>query len=115
LAEQLLSDGLGMLAREQRARIPGEEALWRFKRGAARARLGRTAAALSDLQSASSPDSQPWVHGRARVEVGRLALGRGDRGAAAGEARQAQALCERGNDPACVQDARELLRSSNGR
>jgi tetratricopeptide (TPR) repeat protein len=115
LADQLLSDGLGRLAKEQRARIPGEEALWRYKRGAARAGLGRTDAALTDLQSASSPDSQPWVHGRARVEIGRLALKRGDRGAAAGEARQAEALCERGHDPACVQEARELLRSSNGR
>jgi hypothetical protein len=49
------------------------------------------------------------------VEVGRLALQRGDRGAAMGEARQAQALCERGHDPVCIQDARALLRSSDGR
>jgi tetratricopeptide (TPR) repeat protein len=114
-AEELLTEGLGLLAKDQRARIPGEEGLWRYKRGKARAALGQTDAALGDLQTASSADSQPWVHGRARVEVGRLALKRGDRGAAAGEARQAEALCERGNDPVCVQDARELLRSSNGR
>ena len=93
----------------------GEEALWRYKRGAARALLGRTEDALADLNAAAGADSQPWVNGRARVEIGRLALKRGDRNAAANEGRQAEALCERGNDPACVEDARTLVRSSNGR
>ena len=114
-ADDLLTEGLAMLAKDQRARIPGEEALWRYKRGAARAALGRAEAAFADLQSASSADAQAWVHGRARVELGRLALKRGDRGAAVVEARQAETLCERGNDPVCIQDARALLRSSNGR
>jgi tetratricopeptide (TPR) repeat protein len=114
-SEDLLTEGMARLAKEQRARIPGEEALWRYKRGAARAGLGRTEEALADLRMASGADSQEWVHGRARVEIGRLALKRGDRGAAALEARQGEALCERGNDPSCVQDARALLRSSNGR
>ncbi len=41
-AERLLTDGLAMLAADQRARIPGEDALWHYKRGAARVRLGRT-------------------------------------------------------------------------
>jgi hypothetical protein len=113
-ADDLLTEGLAMLAKDQRARMPGEEGLWRYKRGAARAALGR-ADALADLQNASSPDSQAWVQGRARIELGRLALKRGDRGAAAVEARQAETLCGRGNDPDCVQDARALLRSSNGR
>jgi tetratricopeptide (TPR) repeat protein len=114
-ADELLTEGLAMLEQERRARIPGEAQLWRYKRGKARAALGRTAAALEDLQRATSAESQPWVQGRARVEVGRLALQRGDRGAAMGEARQAQALCERGHDPVCIQDARALLRSSDGR
>jgi len=114
-ADDLLTEGIAILAKDQRARIPGEEALWRYKRGAARAALGRAQEALADLGVASGADSQEWVHGRARVEVGRLALKRGDRAAAALEARQGETLCERGNDPICVQDARALLRSSNGR
>lgn len=114
-ADELLTEGLAMLAKDQRARIPGEEGLWRYKRGAARAALGRVDPALADLQNATSAGSQAWVQGRARVELGRLALKRGDRGAAAVEARQAETLCGRGNDPACIQDARALLRSSNGR
>jgi tetratricopeptide (TPR) repeat protein len=114
-ADALLTEGLAMLAKDQRPRIPGEEALWRYKRGAARAALGQTESAFADLQRASSADGQAWVQGRARVELGRLALKRGDRGAAAVEARQAETLCVRGNDPVCIQDARALLRSSNGR
>jgi tetratricopeptide (TPR) repeat protein len=114
-ADDLLTEGLAMLAKDQRARMPGEEALWRYKRGASRAALGQAGPALADLQRATAADAQSWVHGRARVELGRLALKRGDRGAAAVEARQAETLCERGNDPACIEDARALLRSSNGR
>ena len=114
-ADDLLTEGLAMLAKDQRARMPGEEALWRYKRGAARAALGQAEPALADLRSATGADAQSWVHGRARVELGRLALKRGDRGAAAAEARQAETLCERGDDPVCLQDARALLRSSNGR
>lgn len=114
-AEDLLTEGLGMFAGDTRVKIPGEEALWRYKRGAARAALDRIDAAVEDLRAATSGDAQAWVHGRARVELGKLALGRGDRDAAAAEARQAEGLCRRGNDPACVEDARRLLRSSHGR
>lgn len=114
-ADALLTEGLGMLARETRERMPGEEALWRYKRGAARAAAGQTAAALSDLQAAAAPDAQPWVAGRAHAELARLSLARGDRAAAASQASRAATLCARGNDPACVEQARKLLRSSHGR
>jgi tetratricopeptide (TPR) repeat protein len=114
-ADELLSDGLAMLAADRRERMPGEEALWRYKRGAARAALGRVDAALADLNAATAPGAQAWVNGRARVELGRLALERGDRATATREGSEARTLCERGNDPLCVQDARALLRSSNGR
>jgi hypothetical protein len=114
-ADALLSEGLTMVASERRPLIPGEEALWRYKRGAARAALGRIEPALADLERATAQDALPWVSGRARVEIGRAALKRGDRAAAAAAAREAQTLCLRGNDPACVDDARGVLRSSNGR
>lgn len=112
-AHDLLTEGLTMFGKDSRAHIPGEEALWRYKRGAARVRLGRDDAA-KDLQRAVAADAQPWVSGRARVELGRLAMARGDRSAAAASAREAESLCRRGNDPACIDDARALLRSSNG-
>jgi len=115
LADELLTHGLAALAQDQRPRMPGEEALWHYKRGAARALVGRTEDAMSDLKFALGADPQLWVNGRTRVELGRLALKRGDRSNAANEAKQAETLCERGNDPVCVQDARSVLRSSNVR
>jgi tetratricopeptide (TPR) repeat protein len=114
-ADDLLSEGLTMLARDQRARIPGEESLWRYKRGAARAALGRLDLAVADLQTATAAGAPLWVSGRARVELGRLALTRGDPVQAAANARQAEASCERGNDPECVRQAHALLRSTLGR
>lgn len=114
-AESLLTEGVALLAKDRRPRIPGEEPLWRYKRGAARALAGRADAALEDLRAAAVSDAQPWVHGRARVELGKLALKRSDRPQAQAEARQAQALCEQGNDPACVDEAKKLLRSAHGR
>jgi len=114
-AEELLTEGLTMLEADTRTRIPGEEALWRYKRGAATVARGRPEAAVPDLRVATGPDAAGWVQGRARVELARVALARGDAASAATEARQAQALCEQGRDPACVSDARQLLRSSRGR
>ncbi len=114
-AETLLTEGLGMFEADTRAKIPGELALWRYKRGAARVILKETDGALADLEAATSGDAQAWVNGRARVELGRLALARGDRAGAAAEGRQAESLCRTGNDPVCEDQARELVRISNGR
>lgn len=114
-AEALLTEGLGMLAKETRPRIPGEETLWRYKRGAARAAAGRTEAALSDLRAAIVPEAPEWVSGRAHAELAQLDLARGDRAAAATQASRAESLCGRGNDPLCVERARQLLRSAHGR
>jgi hypothetical protein len=113
-AERLLTEGLSMLAAERRERFPGEEALWRYKRGAARVALGRGDAS-ADLAVATSDGAVNWVAGRARVEMARQALRRGDRAGAAAQARQAITLCQNGNDPQCVEDARDLARSARGR
>jgi hypothetical protein len=112
-ADTLLSEGLARLAHESRPRIPGEEQLWRYKRGAARAAL-RRADAVDDLRAATAEGAQAWVAGRARTELARLAVQRGDRADAASQAKQAEALCRAGNDPICEADARKLLRSVNG-
>lgn len=113
-AEALLTEGVTMLSRETRTRFQGEEQLWRYKRGAARAALGR-ADANEDLQVAAGGDGLTWVAGRARVELARLALKRGDRPAATSEATQAEALCVNGNDLPCVEQAKELKRRARGR
>jgi tetratricopeptide (TPR) repeat protein len=113
-AERILSDGLRMLAGDGRRRIPGEEALWRYKRGAARVALGRQDA-IDDLRAATAAGAQAWVAGRARVEIAKLSWRKGDRGAAAAELKQAETLCQNGNDPLCVEEARKLSRTLNGR
>jgi tetratricopeptide (TPR) repeat protein len=114
-AEELLTEGLAMLAADNRPRIPGEDGLWRYKRGAARVVRGRFEEAAQDLQAAVSPDSAVWVQGRARVELARIALTRSDAATAAAQARQAEALCEQGRDPIGANDARKVLRSVRGR
>lgn len=114
-ADAILTAGLEMLGRESRPRMPGEESLWRYKRGAARAGLGQTATAVADLQAATTAEAAGWVAGRAHAELARLSLARGDRAAAAAQAAQAESLCGRGNDPVCVAQARKLLRNSDGR
>lgn len=113
-ADALLTEGLGILARDTRQRIPGEESLWRYKRGSARAALGRSDAA-DDLRAATAGDAQAWVAGRARLELGQLALKRGDKSAADAEATQAETLCTTGNDPTCVDEARKLGKNARGR
>ena len=113
-AEGVLTGGLAALARDHRPKMPGEEALWRYKRGAARAALNRVDQATADLTAATSPDAQDWVRGRAQVELARLAMRKGDRGAARDLAARAESLCEKGSDPPCVNEARSLARSARG-
>lgn len=107
-AETLLTEGLAMLARDKRARIPGEDALWHYKRGAARVMLRRKDDALADLRAALAPDAAGWVQGRAHLEMARLALQQGDRAGAQREAAEAVAVCGRSNDPICVEDAKKV-------
>jgi tetratricopeptide (TPR) repeat protein len=107
-AERLLTEGMAMLVNDKRIRIPGENALWHYKRGAARVMLGRSEEALADLQAALSPDAAGWVQGRTRLEMAKLAVKRGDRAGARREADTAIAVCEKSNDPICVEEARKI-------
>ena len=107
-AEALLTEGLAMLARDNRAKIPGEEALWHYKRGAARVMLRRPDDALADLRKALAPGAAGWVQGRAHLEMARLALQRGDRTAARQTAAQAAAICGQSGDPICVDEAKRV-------
>lgn len=114
-AERLLSEGIAMLEKDTRPKIPGEVALWHYKRGAARALAQRTDPAIEDLRVATTSGGQPWVAGRAHAELSKLSLARGDRQEAAAQATRAESLCRQGNDPPCVEESRRLLRNSHGR
>ena len=107
-AETLLTEGLQMLEKDSRPRMPGELGLWHYKRGAARVMLKRTADARADLAIALRPDSLKWVQGRAHLELARLASAQGDREGARRAAASAIEACEAGNDPICVEDAKKF-------
>lgn len=111
----LLTEGLAMVGRETRPLIPGERALWQYKRGTAHAGLGQIEAARADLAAATSPGAQAWVAGRAHAELARIALRTRDHGTARTHAARSESLCREGSDPRCVDDARQLMRSARGR
>ena len=100
--------GLAMLAKDSRPKIPGEEALWHYKRGAARVLLRKRDEALADLKLAQVEGAAGWVQGRAHLEMARLALAHGDRAGARASALQAVTICERSHDPICVEEAKRI-------
>lgn len=108
-AEHVLDDGLQKAAHDARPRMLGEEPLWFLKRGAARAALGKDADATSDLRRALSTKGRDWVHGRAHLELGKLALKGGHQSEAQQELRQAVTLCSGDFDPYSADEARRLL------
>jgi len=108
-AERFIDEGMARLAADDRPRMLGEEALWYYKRGAARRALGRAADAELDLRKAVGLQGRKWVHGRAHLELGRLLLQAGNPAAAVSELRIAIALCEEDGDPEAAEEARGLL------
>jgi tetratricopeptide (TPR) repeat protein len=108
-AERLLSEGLAKFASDNRPRMFGEDALWFYKRGTARAALGRTAEAEQDLRKAVSLQGRPWVHGRAHLELGKLLLKAGNRAAARQAFQTAATLGDSDNDGASADEARRLM------
>src|SRR5207247_1675961 len=81
-AERVLTEGIARFGNDPRQRMFGEEALWYYKRGAARAALGRDGEAHHDLEHALAMEGRRWAHGRAHLELGKLALKSGNRPAA---------------------------------
>lgn len=109
-AERFIDEGFERFAADTRQRMFGEEALWFYKRGAARAELGKAPAAEQDLRKAVSLDGRNWVHGRAHLELGKLLLKRGSKAEAKAELWSAVQLCEADNDMPAAQEARRLVK-----
>lgn len=108
-AEAMLTEGIRRQNADRRERMFGEDALWHYKRGLARARLGRLQAAREDLQIPLTREARDWVRGRTHAELARLAFRDGQQDAARRHARLAVELAERGNDPIGQQEAERLL------
>jgi len=109
-AEAILTRGLAMFAQDSRPKLPGERAIWLYKRGLARVNLNRPAEADVDLREALRADPVLWVRGRIRVELGKIADLAGRRPDALNEYREARTACQSGNDAACVAESDRLLR-----
>jgi tetratricopeptide (TPR) repeat protein len=107
-AVRFLDDGFSRFEHDIRPRMFGEEALWYYKRGAARVALGRTQDAEIDLRRALSLEARKWVHGRTHLEIGKLSLKAGARAAAQRALQNAVRLCEADNDNAAADEARRL-------
>jgi hypothetical protein len=100
---------MARFADDRRPRMFGEQALWHYKRGTAFAATGRSEAS-AELQRAIASEGRRWVHGRAHIELGKIALKSGNRLLAREEFRTAIPLCESDNDQAWADDARRLMR-----
>ena len=109
-AEAMLDEGIRRHDADRREKMFGEEALWHYKRGVARARAGRDGEARSDFQLVLGRQAREWVHGRSHAELGQLALKAGDREQARREYRLAIELATRGNDPVGQAEAETLMR-----
>jgi hypothetical protein len=110
-AETVLTEGLRKLDTDHRAKMPGERALWLYKRGSARVLLRRTAEARRDLEAALAQGPLGWVQGRINVELGKAADIEGDRARAVAFYRRAASICQAQQDPACQEEASRLAGS----
>jgi len=110
-ALQAIDDARQLSTRDLRPRAYGEEARWRYYRGAALEALGRPRDAEQELRAALSIDARQWVHGRAHLELGRIAVGDRQPGAAVRELRAAQSACHADHDSDCADGATKLLGS----
>ncbi len=112
-ADATLTQGLRMLARDPRPRVPGEEALWRYKRGAARVAVGRAPEAEQDLRAALRIETPAWIRGRVHAELGKLSDLSGDRRRARTEYERAIRLCREADDPLCEKEGKALRKSGH--
>lgn len=109
-AERILNDGLARFANDDRPRMFGEDAMWAYKRGAARAALKRRQEAEQDLRRSVSLEGRKWVHARAHLELGKLRLQDGNRVEANRELQRAAELGDADRDRATAEEARRLMR-----
>jgi len=104
-----LDAGIDRLKQDRRPRSFGEEAVWRYKRGAARLLLADYAGAEADLNAALAVQGREWIRGRAHLELGKLADLAGDRPRATREYQAAARSCEAGQDSDGAKQARALI------
>ena len=106
-AQTVVTDTLARDPQWDRPTVPGERALWRYIRGAARAALG-DAAARDDLQGAAQDGPRDWVRARAHLELAKLALRDRQTQRAWAELDLAEQFGKRGGDDVARRQAKRL-------
>lgn len=109
-AERMLDEGIALTTRDTRPRMLGEEALWYYRRGSARAVLGRRTEARADLERALASNGRKWVEGRVHFELARLDLQDTNRPQARAHLETAVRLGDSDRDEGNAEKARALLR-----
>jgi tetratricopeptide (TPR) repeat protein len=110
-ARAVVDDGLERLSRDPRPRAFGEEARWRYCRGAALVGLHEIDLAERELRVVLALEGPAALRGRAHNELGKLADLGGDRRLAIAEHRLAIQLCAEQHDTLCVNEATAALKS----
>jgi hypothetical protein len=105
----MLNGGFPKLSNPTSMRVFGEEALWRYKRGASLVGLRRNAEAATELKTSLSKEGRDWVHARAHTELGKLEDLAGNRSAACEEYHAAAQLAKAADDSIGAAEAEKLL------
>ena len=109
-AERAIDAGFAALARDDRTRMEGEQAVWHLTRGAARVARGRTAAAVPDLVAADAGPAAAWARGQAHIELGKIADLEGDRREARAAYDRGRRFCRQARHRRCSDAAERLKR-----
>lgn len=110
-AETILTSGIRELDADQRRKLPGERALWFYRRGLARLALGQRQDATADLKTALGSGPEEWIRGRTELALGQLDDLAGRRNEALVRYRRARDIARAANDPAGLADANRLIRT----
>jgi tetratricopeptide (TPR) repeat protein len=109
-AEAALTRGYDASQKDARPKIPGEDALWLYKRATSRTWRNMTVAATADVERALAAKPMEWVRGRLMVERGKLADLAGRRPEAMAAYTSALAICRAAPDALCEKEAGEFRR-----
>jgi tetratricopeptide (TPR) repeat protein len=109
-AEAILTRGLDALHADLRPKIPGERALWLYKRGLARFAQNHRPEATTDLDAALRSGPVEWVRGRILLTQGKIADLAGRRDEAVAAYRVARDIGLKTNDPGSAAEAGRLIR-----
>jgi tetratricopeptide (TPR) repeat protein len=109
-ADDVITRGLAVFAQDPRPKVPGERALWLYKRGLARVNLNRLPDASVDLREALAAEPPGWIRGRVHVELGKIEDLGGRRTGALEHYKTAQTTCQASRDPSCANEAGRLMR-----